>query len=331
MTSTPRPSHRPRGEEAGASSRVAETVERGRSIWERVQLTRPWRTFSHFTNVGGNVLTAGMSYQALFAVFAALWVGFGVFGIWLRERTDLLESIVTQINTFIPGLLSEPGKPGAVSLDVLLGARVLDWTSIVAGASLLWVALNWFTGTRRSIRIIFGLEVKQYRNALLLKLRDLSLAVAFFLAILVSASLTVLSSNVADSLLSWLGVDSDSWFFGTMGSILRYGAMYAFDVLVLIAMHRFLAEVRVPRWSLLRGCALGGLGLLGLKILGAALLGGASSNALLATFAVFIGLLLWFNFICRVLLLTAAWISVGQHPSFGLPNEGEGAGAPLLG
>lgn len=331
MTSTPRLPVRPQGEEDGASSRVAETVERGRGVWEWVQRTRPWRTFSHFTNVGGNVLTGGMSYQALFAVFAALWVGFGVFGIWLRDRPDLLKSIVTQINTFIPGLLSDGGSAGAVSLDILLSARVLDWTSIVAGASLLWVALNWFTGTRRSIRIIFGLEVKQYKNALLLKLRDLILGVGFFLAILVSAALTVLSSSVSASLFSWLGVSSDSWFFGTLGSLLRYGAMYAFDVLVLIAMHRFLAEVRVPWWPLLRGCALGGIGLLVLKMLGAALLGGASSNALLATFAVFIGLLLWFNFICRVLLLTAAWIAVGQNAEFGMPNVDEGPAAKLLG
>lgn len=306
------------------ASRVAETVERGRGIWAWVQTTRGWRTFSHFTDVGGNVLTGGMSYQALFAVFAALWVGFGIFGIWLRDRTELLDSIVSQINTFIPGLLTEGNTKGAVSIDVLLGARVLDWTSIVAGATLLWVALNWFTGTRRSIRIIFGLEVKQYRNALLLKLRDLALAMGFFLAILVSAALTLLSSNVTDSIFSWLGLNSDSWLFGTLGTLLRYGAMYVFDVLVLIAMHRFLAEVEVPRWSLLRGCALGGVGLLILKILGSALLGGASSNALLATFAVFIGLLLWFNFICRVLLMTAAWISVGQNPEFGLPKEDAG-------
>ncbi|QIM15770.1 YihY/virulence factor BrkB family protein [Leucobacter insecticola] len=324
MTTPREPSSRS-GESSGASSRVAETVERGRGVWAWVQTTRAWRAISHFTDVGGNVLSGGMSYQALFAVFAGLWVGFGIFGIWLRERPELLDTIVTQINTFIPGLLEEGGTRGAVSINVLLGARVLDWTSIAAGLALVWVATNWFTGTRRSIRIIFGLEVKQYRSALLLKLRDLALAMGFFLAILVSAAFTVMSSSVADSLFSWLGVDADSWFFGTLGTILRYGAMYVFDVLVLIAMHRFLAEVRVPRWSLLRGCVLGGAALLLLKILGSAILGGASSNALLAIFAVFIGLLLWFNFICRVLLLTAAWISVGQNPEFGLPKEGAGA------
>jgi len=74
-----------------------------------VQRTRPWRTFSHFTDVGGGVLSAGMSYQALFAVFAGIWVGFGVFSIQLVSRPELLQSLIEQINVFIPGLIGENG------------------------------------------------------------------------------------------------------------------------------------------------------------------------------------------------------------------------------
>ncbi len=323
---TPRDSSPPRaGEESGAS-RVSELVAGGRRGWTWAQRLRPWRTFSHFTNVGGSVLSGGMSYQALFAVFAGLWVGFGIFGIVLRGRPELLDSLVTQINTFVPGLLGENGD-GAVPLGTLLQARALDWTSVVAGASLLWVALNWFTGTRRSIRIIFGLEVKQYRNAVLLKLRDFVLAIGFFAALLVSAALTVFSSNLTDLVFSWIGADPENWFLGGLGTLARYGAMLVFDILVLIAMHRFLAEVRVPRWKLLSGCVLGGTALLGLKVLGNALLGGASSNPLLASFAVFVGLLLWFNLICRTLLLTSAWIVTGMDRRIGLPEEDPSASA----
>ena len=292
-------------------------VAQSRTLWDRVQRTRPWRTFSHFTDVGGNVLSGGMSYQALFAVFAALWVGFGVFGLMLADRTELLHSLIEQINVFVPGLI---GDDGAVRTGLLLEARALNWTSAIAAGALLWVVLNWFTGTRRAIRIVFGLDVKQYRNAVLLKLRDLVLALIFGVAILVSAALTVFSSNLTAVIFAWLDWSPENWLLGTMGSLVRYGAMYVFDVLVLMAMHRFLAEVRVPRLRLLMGCALGGAALLGLKMLGAALLGGASSNPLLASFAVFFGLLIWFNFICRVLLLTAAWIATGLDRSLGLPQ-----------
>lgn len=296
-------------------------VDRARELWRRAQLSRPWRTYSHFTDVGGVVLSGGMSYQALFAVFAGLWVGFGIFGIVLRGRPELLDSLVEQINTFVPGLLGETDDSGAVQLQLLLEARALDWTSIAAGAALVWVALNWFTGTRRSIRIIFGLEVKRYRNAALLKLRDLALAIGFFLATLVSAALTVLSSTLVSTVYGWLGIDPDGWLFGGLGKTVRYGAMYVFDVMVLLAMHRFLAEIRIPRRELIVGCMLGGAALLGLKVLGGALISGASDNPLLATFTVFIGLLVWFNILCRLLLLTSSWIATGVDRSLGVPEE----------
>lgn len=298
-------------------------IARGMSLWQRIQRTRPYRTFSHFTDVGGSVLSGGMSYQALFAVFAGLVVGFSVFSIMLRGQPELLATIIEQINVFVPGLLGESSKDSAVPVQTLLEARALDWTSVIAGLSLVWVAINWFTGTRRSIRIIFGLEVKEYRNAILLKVRDFALAVGFFLAIIVSAALVLVSSNLTDMLLSWLGVSSDNWFFGGVGTVVRYGAMYVFDVLVLVAIHRYLAEVRIGWWNLVTGCMVGAAALFGLKLLGTALLGGATSNPLLAPFAIFVGLLLWFNFICRALLLTSSWIATGLDSKLGTPEAAE--------
>ena len=46
-------------------------------------------------------------------------------------------------------------------------------------------------------------------------------------------------------------------------------------------------------------------------MLGNSLLGGASNNPLIASFAVFIGLLIWFNLVCQVVLAAAAWVAVG--------------------
>ncbi|MBL3687933.1 YihY/virulence factor BrkB family protein [Leucobacter zeae] len=316
----PRDSARASGEGRGASA-LQQQATRWQQLWSRAQRTRPWRAFSRFTDVGGNVLAAGMSYQALFAIFAALYIGFGLVGIWLRGRPELLEQLVDQINLFVPGLIGDDeGGNGIVSLNAVLQTRAIDWTSIVAGVSLLWVAMTWFTGTRRAIRIIFDLEVTQYRNAALLKLRDLVLALGFFVAILISAGLTVLSTSFMDSVIGWLGWDPENWLVGGLGTVTRYAAMYVFDLLVLVAIHYFLAEVRVGRWRLLTGCALGSAALFGLKVLGATLLSGTTSNPLLASFAVLVGLLVWFNLICRVLLLTATWIATGADRELGLPE-----------
>ncbi|MGR4009529.1 YhjD/YihY/BrkB family envelope integrity protein [Leucobacter sp. 1207-22] len=303
----------------GVSSSRQERVRGVQALWAWVQHTRPFRAWSHFVDIGGVVMASGMSYQALFAVFSALWVGFGIFGIFLRGQTELIETIVAQINTFIPGLVGE--ENAAVSLKSLTTNRIIDWTSLAAGASLLWISINWFTGTRRSVRIIFGLEVKRYRNAAILKLRDFGLAFLLLLAVVLSAALTILSSNVMHWLLGLFSEPHFTWLLTWLGTVIRYALLFLVDMLVLVAIHRMLAEIRVPWRPLLFGCGLGGAALLVLKILGGVLLGGATSNPLLASFAVFIGLLLWFNLICRVILLTSSWIATGLHPSYGLPMQ----------
>lgn len=290
-------------------------------IWQWIQLLRPYRTFSHFTNVGGSVLTSGMSYLAIFAVFAALAIGFGVFGYELGQHEEFLDTLVEQINSFVPGLLAYDGSNGAVSVDTLLTDRVLNTTTVIAGVSLAWVTMSWFTGTRRSIRLIFELEVKQYRNAVLLKLRDLMLALLFALALLASALLTVISTSLFNDLFSWLGWDTNNWLLNWVGQVVRYVAVLAFDVILLLAIHLLLAEIRVPFWNLLWGSFLGGVALSLLKVLGTSLLGGSTSNPLLASFAVIIGLLIWFNLICRVLLLTSSWIATGLDRELGVPEE----------
>ena len=58
---------------------------------------------------------------------------------------------------------------------------------------------------------------------------------------------------------------------------------------------------------------IGAAGLAVLKILGSRLLIGAGNNPLLASFAVIIGLMIWFNLISQVVLIAASWVAVGAR------------------
>ncbi len=94
--------------------------------------------------------------------------------------------------------------------------------------------------------------------------------------------------------------------------------MFALDTVVLAALYRVLAGVRIPPRHLFPAALLGAAALGVLKILGTVLLGAAGANPLLASFAVIIGLLIWFNLVCQVILLAAAWFIVSMidagHP-----------------
>lgn len=240
-------------------------------------------------------------------------------GAELASRPELMQTLVDQINSLVPGLIGHNGEAGAVNIDSFVGSTGLTITSIVAAISLLWVAMNWFTGTRRAIRLIFVLEVRQYKNAALLKLRDFVLALLFGSALIVSAVLTVLSTNLTETLFALFRWSNDNWLLGTVGIFIRNFALFVFDMLVLIAIHRLLAEIKIPLRNLLVGTGLGAVFLWLLKLLGSLLLGGATSNPLLASFTVIIGLLIWFNLICRVLLLTSSWMATGLNPELARP------------
>ena len=292
------------------------------SIWARIRASRPYRTYSRFVDVGGPVLSAGMSFQAVFAIFAALAVGFGILALSARNNDAFIETLSELINSYVPGLIETPEQDGEIKLGELLRQRAIDLSSLIAGVSLVWISMAWFTSTRRSVRIVFGLDVKEYRNWILLKLRDFFGAIVFFVAVLVSAGLTVVSSSLFREVLTWLGVAESNWFIGTLGTLASYALMFVVDVGIIMGINRFLAEVRVPRWALLKGAVIGAALLFALKLLANVVFGNLGANQLLATFAFFAALLLWFNLICRVFLLTSAWIATGQDETLGLPENG---------
>ncbi len=89
---------------------------------------------------------------------------------------------------------------------------------------------------------------------------------------------------------------------------------------MLAALYRVLAGVRIPPRHLFPAALLGAAALGVLKILGTALLGAAGANPLLASFAVIIGLLIWFNLVCQVILIAAAWFIVGMIDA-GIPLD----------
>ncbi|WGD37042.1 YihY/virulence factor BrkB family protein [Lysinibacter sp. HNR] len=305
----------------GYREKVAQTKSLVTRVSAWVRTLRITRVLLRFTANGGNLLAAGMSFKAIFAIFAALWVGFATFGLFLQQNKDLQTGVITWINQRIPGLI---GPNGAVDLGSLLEAQILGWTGAIAAVSLLFVAVGWLATAREAIRRMFGVPWKPDNN-ILMKVRDFALAAILAIAILVSVGLTVVSSTLLRDTLMYVGVESDSWFVGGATRAVALAIMFIFDTLVLAATYRILSGVAVNGKILFRVALVVAAVLSGMKLLGSQLLAGANGNPLLASFATFIGLLIWFNLICRVILLGAAWIAIESEDRFGsVPaNEGE--------
>jgi membrane protein len=277
------------------------------STW--VQSLRIYRVVRRFVANDGNLLSAGMSYRAMFAIFAALWVGFAVTGLWLQGSPRLLHALVDIINQAVPGLI---GPDGVVPEDVLLGiGATLGWTTLAAAIGLLWTATSWLNATRRAVRAMFDLRLVRI-NLVVARLGDFGLALGFGVVLVIAAGLSVASANILNTLLDWFGIQSTSFWSQASVACVTFVIVSAMDVLALGTMFRVLSRVAIPWRSLIVGSALGGISLSVLSTISGLVLGGASRNPLLASFTVFFGLLIWFNLVCRVILLSASWIAVGM-------------------
>jgi membrane protein len=191
----------------------------------------------------------------------------------------------------------------------LFRSRVLTWSSIVAAVALLVTTLSWFASARSAVRAVFDLG-PDTTFFLLLKLRDLGLVVAFAAVMLLSATLSVFSTSALAFLFGLLHIDETSVPATVVARVLGLVLVLVIDTTVLATLFRVLLAVRIPWRRLATGALLGGVALGILKVLGATIVGGAGRNPLLASFAVIIGLLVWFGLVCQVILLSATWIAV---------------------
>jgi len=295
--------------------RLVRPVRRVNRWWRWVSSLKPYRVWIQFSHNDGNLRTAGMSYQSLFAIFAALWVVFSIAGYWLTSNQSLFVSLVKIINEAVPGLVGTNGEPGVISETSLQSlGTTFGWTSVIALIGLLWTAVAWLYYTRQAVRAMFDLE-RDERNYAIQKITDLGLAVVFGVVLILAASISLITTEAISFVLELFGVSGGSFWSNFFARVVGFAISIALNYFVLVAMYRVLSRVVIPWRFLVLGPLLGAIALSGLSVLGGLLIGGATRNPLLATFAVFVGLLLWFNMICRMILLAAAWIAVGMSDS----------------
>lgn len=278
-------------------------------VTEWVMGLKPVRVVTHYGESRGPILASGLAFQAIFAVFGGLWVGFSVAGLVLVTNIGLRTSLIEVLAQTVPGLIETDGAEGIVNPDELLAAGNFGWQGAIALVVLLFAALNWLAAARDATRVIFELPPST-TNFVLLKIKDLGLAVGFGALLLISAGLSVVGTFALDNALLWAGI-RDSTLSTVLGRTVTLVIMFALDAFVLGMLYRVLAGVKIPLHHLWQGALIGALALGGLKVLGSSLLGGASNNPLLASFAVLLGLLIWFNFVCQAILIAASWIAVG--------------------
>ncbi len=307
---------RQRWEETQDSLRVRfeQPISRATVATERVLAWFPVRVWRHFLQHNGFLLAAGVSYQALFAIFASIYVAFAMAGLWLGGSTEAINAMIELINSYIPGLISDDGSGLFTTQQVTAIATgstsALAITGAIALITALWTAIGFVTFARRAVRDIFGIPPDR-RSYFLLKARDLIAAIVFGIALVLGFSLTSLATWALNLVFSLFGWNTATGWYELGVRVAALAVTLALYTATLAALVKFLTGVTLHWRQIWPGALLGGAAITVLQIGVGWLLIYTPSNPLLATFAIFIGLLLWFRIIGVIILVASAWIAVG--------------------
>ena len=272
----------------------------------RVAQTFPLRVWNLYTRRRGPLLAAGTAYLMFFSVGAMLVAGFAILGMVAADNEVLRDAVIELVAESTPGLINT-GDGGLATPEQLLGTGSFGMTLLISLVALLVTAMGWINGLREGIRSILGLA-RDRTNPVLSKVRDGGTLIVLAVALVFTSVLGLLSTAAMDTLSEFLG-----WGTFLTGAAAQFASivlMLILDVAVAMIMFSIAARVHLRRRVLLLAALFSGVGATVLRYFSALLLGGITNNALLAPFAVILGLCVWFFLLSQVYLISAAIAAV---------------------
>lgn len=297
-----------RTSEAETEGGVEETKTRLQQLMAWWKQTRVARGLARYGAANGALLTGGIAYSGLFSIFAALTVGFSIFAAVLGSNTELQEAVLDALNSALPGIVQTDDNPnGLLSQQSLeFPPKSSVFVAVIAFVVLLNSATSVMSALRAGIRAMFGI-VMPAEKAVLAKLRDLLGFFVMALAVIATGGLGIVVGAAGSAVIRAIGLEGNP---AAAFSLRLAGFLVALvvDFVVVIFLIRGLAGARAPRRDLLIGALVVAVAAGVIRYLGTSVVSGSvSANPLLSGFATIIVLLLWVNFIVRILLMVCAW------------------------
>jgi membrane protein len=265
------------------------------------------RAWAHYGDVRGNQLAGAVTYFGFLSFFPLLALAFAAVGqvvvVYPQAEDDVAKALIEAL----PGLVGS--GPNQINLATFEDARA--GAGIAGLLGLLYAGLGWIDGLREALRQVFLLPVRQ-GNIVKKKLADLLVLVLLGLGALASLAVSSLATAVTGQILGTVDLDESTLAklgVRVLAPVLSIGVT---TVLLLIIFTR-LPGRGIPWREALQGAFFGAVGIQILMVLGTYLLAGTTGNKLYGIFAVVVGLLVWINFLSRVLLLSAAWTAADRN------------------
>ncbi|MCU1549088.1 MAG: YihY/virulence factor BrkB family protein [Arthrobacter sp.] len=290
----------------------------------RINTFLPVRAFQLYSLQRGPLMSAGIGFNMFFSITGLLATGFSIAGLLLRGQPALLDRVVGSVATSAPGLLKVDGGEGLVDPQELLNPDGLGWAATIAAVVTVITSLGWIAGLRDGLRGVMRLGPRRI-NPILLKLRDVGTLLLLGIALVISAGASLVFGTAA----GWVAeqFQLDPLVAVPLTTSIKIGVPLLLGWCTALIMFRLAGSLKLARRSLLEGTILAALGTGVLQIFSTDLLASAGRNPILAPFAIIIGLLIWFNLVSRVYLVSAAWAAIREEDLKTEPAARTGWGA----
>ena len=304
------------GEEADLKEKAGALVSQGKELKGRWDRSSWGRAATRFTTQNGMVLSAGIAYFSLTSIAAGLVIATTLATVFVASNEALRTSMLEYLGESVPGLITTDETPGLIDPSTLSqgGATIsAGLVGLVSFAILVNTASRYVRGLRTSLRTMLGREVSSPVKG---KLRDLLALLLLVLIALVGLAIQVIASSAAEWFASLVGLEVSPWGIRLIGA----GAGLIADMLFVALALVLLGGARWSRrlvWVVLVSAVAIGV----LRQLISLLVGGVTASPVLAPFAAIITLMIFVDYVNRVLLLCAAWLGAATTPE----HEGDGS------
>ncbi|MGW2600671.1 YihY/virulence factor BrkB family protein [Streptomyces klenkii] len=258
----------------------------------RLMRTHAWRSYETLDRVKWTRLAAAITFTSFVALFPLLTVGAAIGAAVLSEERmrELERRLAEQV----------PGISGQLDLSSLVDNA--GTVGVVAGALLLFTGIGWIGSLRECLRVVWEKE-ESPGNPVLLRLKDGALLLGLGGVALLSLACSVFASAAVDWVVGQAGLQDIGGLLTAAGFCI---AVLADFLLMLYVLSR-LPDVQPPVRRLVVGALIGAIGLEVLKLLLGGYLRGVAAKSMYGAFGTPIALLLWINFMAKLVLFCAAW------------------------
>ncbi len=259
------------------------------------------RAYKRHSEVLGGQVAGAVTYFGFLAFFPVLALAFAVVGYVSIVYPGARDGITSAVQGAFPSLIGSGSSQ--INIDDVVSAKA--GAGLIGLVGLLYAGLGWLDALRDGLRRVFG-TLDEPLSFLRKKLTDLLVLVLLGVALIASVAVSTLATNATAAVLGVVGL-AHSLTATLLLKVLAVVLALAVDWAVFAILLSRLPGGHVPWRNVRSGALIAAVGFEVLKLLGTFLIAKTTHNPLYATFGVIVGLLVWINFVSRLLVYAAAW------------------------